>query len=411
MSKSKINDEILIELYKEGKTALELAEVFECGERTIYTHLAKLRLRGKVSYREDFEITKQNARLVSANQKYKDLSRISRKQLREKVKSENAIIEYNKNLVEIFSKYKLPTFAVRKHSSNLKGATGVVHITDAHFNELVDLVHNKYDFPIASKRLKLLALRAKQYFKPMGIQKILIAMTGDLMNSDRRLDELLSEATNRSKATFLAVNLLEHFILDLSKDFQLTVANVVGNESRLAKDVGWTEMMASDNYDFTIYNILKLIFRDSNIRMLDGNLLEQVVEISGQNVLLLHGNQLKANSMEQSIQKIKGKYTSQKIRIDFVLSGHLHSARIGDVYARGSSLVGANAYSDSALQLESRASQNLHVFYPNRNRDSIKIDLQITDDIKGYDIVKELEAYNAKSLTKAKKKKIVSNIV
>jgi len=144
--------------------------------------------------------------------------------------------------------------------------------------------------------------------------------------------------------------------------------------------------------------------------MLEGNLLEQIVEVSGQNVLLLHGNQLKASSMEQSIQKIKGKYTSQKTNIDFVLSGHLHSARIGDVYARGSSLVGANAYSDSALQLESRASQNLHVFYTNGNRDSLKIDLQVTDDIEGYNIVKELEAYNAKSLSKAKKK-TVSNIV
>ena len=231
------------------------------------------------------------------------------------------------------------------------------------------------------------------------------------MNSDRRLDELLSEATNRSKATFLAVNLLEHFILDLANDFQVTVANVVGNESRLPKDVGWTEIMASDNYDYTIYNILKLIFRNSNIKMLDGHLLEQIVEISGQNVLLLHGNQLKASSMEQSIQKIKGKYTSQKITIDFVISGHLHSARIGDVYARASSLVGANAYSDSALQLESRASQNIHIFYPNGNRDSIKIDLQVTDNIEGYNIVQALEAYNAKSLKKAKKKKIVQNVV
>lgn len=412
MSKSKINTEMLIQLYNEGKPANEIALIFECGERTVYTHLADLRLKGLIDYNENFEMTKQNSKLTSSTQKYKDLTRISRKQLREKVKVENALIEYNQNLIDIFSKYTLPAFAKRKiKKRNNKGSTGVVHLTDAHFNELVNLVHNKYDFPIASQRLKLLADKTKEYFGALGIKRILVAMTGDLMNSDRRLDELLSEATNRSKATFLAVNLLEHFILDLSQDFQVTVANIVGNESRMAKDIGWTEMMASDNYDFTIYNILKLLFRDSNITMLDGNLLEQVIEISGQNVLLLHGNQLKANNMEQSIQKIKGKYTSQKIRVDFVLSGHQHSCRIGDVYARGSSLVGANAYSDSALQLESRASQNLHIFYPNGNRDSIKIDLQVTDNLKGYDIVKKLEAYNAKSLSKAKKKKIITNVV
>jgi predicted phosphodiesterase/transposase len=411
MKKSKIDDIILIELFKEGLSALEIAEWFKCGERTVYTRLAKLRLQGKVGYKEDFEIIKQNSQLMASNQKYQDLTRISRKQLREKNKVDNALIEYNKQLIEVFSKHKLPAFVMKNNKRNNKGATGVIHVTDAHFNELVDLVHNKYDFPIASQRLKLLADKAKQYFKAIGIKNVLIAMTGDLMNSDRRLDELLSEATNRSKATFLAVNILEQFILDIAKDFQVTVANVIGNESRIAKDVGWTEIMASDNYDFTIYNILKLIFRNSDVKMLDGNLLEQIVEVSGQNILLLHGNQLKSTSMEQSIQKIKGKYTSQKVTIDFVLSGHLHSARIGDVYARGGSLVGANAYSDSALQLESRASQNLHVFYNNGTRDSVKCDLQITTGIQGYSITKELESYNAKSLDKAKKKKIVSNIV
>ncbi|MHA1739469.1 MAG: hypothetical protein ACTSWD_12845 [Candidatus Heimdallarchaeota archaeon] len=411
MSKLKIDETILIKQYNKGMTALELADFFDCGERTIYTRLAKLRVSEKIGYREDIETTKSNVKLIASSQRYQDLNRISRKQLKERVKLENALMEYNKELVDVFSNHKLPAFSIKKKKSSKRGVTGIVHVTDTHFNELVDLAHNKYDFPIASQRFKLLATKARQYFKAMGVNKILIAMTGDLMNSDRRLDELLSEATNRSKATFLAVNILEQFILDLNQDFNVTVANVVGNESRMSKDIGWTEIMASDNYDFTIYNILKLLFRDSNIKMLTGNLLEQVVEVSGQNVLLLHGNQLKANSMEQSIQKIKGKYTSQQVRVDFVLSGHLHSARIGDGYARGGSTVGANAYSDSALQLDGRASQNIHFFYDNGTRDSIKIDLQEIDDVVGYDIVKQLEAYNAKSLAKAKKKKIVTNVV
>jgi len=124
----------------------------------------------------------------------------------------------------------------------------------------------------------------------------------------------------------------------------------------------------------------------------------------------LHGNQLKAK-MEQAVQKIKGKYIARKTSVDFIISGHKHSDRIGDTYARGSSLVGANGYSDSALQLESRASQNIHIFYGDGNRDSIKIDLQNTNGIKGYDINKELEAYNAKSANKAKKKTTVIKVV
>jgi predicted phosphodiesterase len=244
-----------------------------------------------------------------------------------------------------------------------------------------------------------------------NIKNVFIAMTGDLMNSDRRMDEILSEATNRSKATFLAVNILEHFILDLAQDFNLTVASVIGNESRIGKEVGWAESVASDNYDYTIFNVLKLMFRKSKVRFLSGDSVEQVVEVAGQNVLLIHGNQIKASSVEQSIQKIKGKYTAKNVKVDFILYGHLHSCRIGDSYARGASIVGANAYSDSALQLDSRASQNIHIFYDNGTRDSIKIDLQNTDNVKGYNIAIELEAYNAKSLNKAKKKVIIQRVV
>lgn len=408
----KINDEQLVELFENGKTGSEMATIFDCNERSIWRALKRIKESGLIKDPEHFEMMRENARLVKQSQKFKDINRIERKVVRGNIQLENAVAEYNKELVEILKTYRLPKFAYSKRKiADSIPRTGIVHITDAHFNELVDLPHNKYDFPIASQRMKLLANRTKQYFKAKGIKNILIAMSGDLLNSDRRLDELLCEATNRSKATFLAVNLLEHFILDLNQDFNISISSVTGNESRIADDVGWSEIMATDNYDFTIFNILKLLFRESNIKMLEGDSVEQIVEVSGQNVLLLHGNQLKANGVEQSIQKIKGKYTARNIRIDFVLSGHLHSARIGDVYARGASLVGANAYSDGALQLESRASQNLHIFYKNGTRDSIKVDLQNTDNIQGYNIIKELQAYNAKSLKKAKKKKMVVNVV
>ena len=236
-------------------------------------------------------------------------------------------------------------------------------------------------------------------------------MTGDLLNSDRRLDELLSQATNRSKATFIAFSILEHMILDLAQDFEVTVVNVIGNESRIYKDVGWTEAVASDNYDYTIYNILKIALRKNNINFISvKNSIEQVVNINGLNVLFIHGNQI-AGKSENKVQSIKGKYTGRNELIHFIVFGDKHACRIGDTYARGSSLAGANGFSDSALELESRASQNIHIVYSNGNRDSIKIDLQNVKGIKGYPIKKELEEYNAKSLNKAKKKTIISKIV
>ena len=78
-------------------------------------------------------------------------------------------------------------------------------------------------------------------------------------------------------------------------------------------------------------------------------------------------------------------------------------------YARSSSLVGANDYSEKALNLSGRASQNLYIFYKNGNRDGIKVDLQYVDN-KGYNIDKSLEAYNPKSQEKLSQKTTILEI-
>ncbi len=352
----------------------------------------------------DLEIIAANVKLEKRDQERKDLNRIKNKTFREYARIENALTAYNKELIKLLKKNNLAKCTISHTEENLE-AVGLVHITDTHFNELVELTYNKYDFTVASKRLKKLAMRAKSYFSIYKIKKIAVLMTGDLMNSDRRLDELLNQATNRSKATFLAVQLLQQFILDLNSDFNVVVSGITGNESRVKEEIHWTDIVATDNYDWTILNMLKWIFKDSKgIEFKDPlSYNEDVINIGGKHILMLHGNQKPygpnpLNGITKSIRKYSGK----GIKIDFVIFGHLHESLISDTYARGGSLVGANAYSEDYLQLVSKASQNLHVVGENMI-DSLKVDLQNIDDIKGYNITNELIAYNTKSATKSSK--------
>ena len=360
----------------------------------------------------DLEMLVENIKLAKQKQRFQDLNRIERKAFRENARLENAVVEYNKKLIEVLEKYNLAKFTI-KHKNIETKAAGIFHLTDTHFNELVSLPVNKYDFNIASKRCKLFVDEARRYFKMKNVKNVLFAITGDLLNSDRRLDELLNEATNRSKATFLAVQLIEYMLLDLNKDFNLTVANVTGNESRIGKDISWSNILATDNYDFTIFNMLDYLFKNSKGITFVTNVdpLEQVVKVANKNILLIHGNQISNKNMEQSIAKLRGKYAARNIVVDFVISAHCHSCRVGDVYARGSSLVGANAYSDRALQLTSRASQNIHIIYKTDRIDSIKIDLQDTTNIKGYNIQKLLDVYHAKSSDKVEKQETIFKVV
>ena len=345
----------------------------------------------------DLELITENVKLAKQKQSFQDLNRIERKTFREYARVENAVEKYNEAIKNTLDKYNFSNLII-EHEEN-SNAVGVIQFSDIHFNELVDLEHNKYDFKVASSRCKYFVDKAIKYFKAFDISNILIVLSGDLLNSDRRLDELLSMATNRAKATFLAVDILQQVMLHLNNHFNISIASVTGNESRVKQEWGWAKILASDNYDFTIFHTLKYLFKDSSVNFIDGDPTEVVVEVAGQNLLILHGNgSIRATGIEKSINQMRGRYQARGTKIDYVIFGHVHSARIGDNYSRSSSMVGANDYSEKALNLAGRASQNCYIFYDNGNRDGIKIDLQNSG--KGYDIDSSLESYNAKSSSK-----------
>ena len=322
----KIDDNKYIELYLEGNTDAKIAEFFGANIRTVQKKGKKLREDGVLKYREDDAIVKENVRLAKQVQKSQDMNRIKNKAFREQARLENVVVEVQSELIRLIKTKTLPKSAYKgKKVIPSKKIGAIVHLTDLHFNELINLLCNKYDFTVASQRLRKFVQNSKVYLKTRGVKDICIAMTGDLMNSDRRLDEILAQATNRAKAVLLSTTLLEQVLLDFQLDFNVTVAHVIGNESRITKDVGWEEEVASDNYDTIIHGILKQIFKKSNIKFLDGSSTEKVIEICGQNILLIHGNQIKSTNMCKSIQQMKGKYAAEGIIIHFVISGHYHN--------------------------------------------------------------------------------------
>jgi predicted phosphodiesterase len=358
---------------------------------------------------EDNELLLENIKFKQQVQKYADSNRIERAAFRSHARISNALEEFTAQLVDMLGSLDIQT--VQHPAVRESPAVGVIQLSDLHLNELIDIKGNKYDFNIASKRLRLLAERSIRYFRANDINNIVIAITGDCLNSDRRLDEMLNQCTNRAKATLLAFHLLEQFIMHLNEIFNVNIISVSGNESRAKDEMGFSEILASDNYDFTLFNLLKIAFRNKEgITFVDGRAMEEVINIAGQNVLLMHGIAVKRD-IEKSIQQTMGRYSAHGIHIDYMFIGHIHSARIGDLYARSSSLCGSNGYSDYALNLAGRASQNIGIFYSDKSHDVMKIDLQNVDHIEGYNINIELEAYNAKSSDKLFDKKVIFQVI
>ena len=384
----------------------EIRKNLKCGNNKISEILSLAR-----SGITDADVILQNVTLAKGLQKQQDSNRIKNKTFREFARLDNSLVEISNEIKSILSKYDLSKIT-KKHDNKGDKSCGIIHLSDWHLNELVSIDGNKYDFTVASKRMKQFASKARLYLKSHGIKNVLVANSGDNLNSDRRLDEYLNQATNRMNAMMLSVYLLEQFLVDLNSDFNIQYAHVVGNESRVKDEPAWADIVASDNYDSSIFNILRYSMKSAKgIEFILGSPQELVVNVAGQNVLLVHGQQIRGK-VGSTITQIVGKYASIGTLIDFVIFGDVHESRIADNYARGSSAVGSNAYSWSGLQLAGRASQNVHIFYENKNRDSIKIDLQnIEKGIDGYDIIKDLEAYNSKSVGRLHKGTVIHQVV
>jgi hypothetical protein len=361
----------------------------------------------------DKEIVEQNVVLAKQKQKAMDKNRIANKSFREYARIENAVAEYGKEILDVLKKNNeaLRTQTEFHEYVNSNGSA-IIQLSDLHLNELINLWYNKFDFKEASKRLEKFASVSIDYLNHINARDIFIIATGDILNSDRRLDETLQMATNRAKASILSAHLIKCFIMHINKHFNVKVVSVLGNESRIPDEMSFSDNVLSDNFDYVIFAMLKEIFRDApGIEFGSIDKVEEVVKIGDKNILVRHGFGKSANKVEEEAAKTIGRLANQeKIIINYVIQGHLHSARGGDIVSRSSSLCGANAYSTNSLNLISRASQMLHIITKS-SIDTIKIDLQDTTGYEGYEFPADLEAYNAKSESKTKQKTRIMEII
>ena len=367
-----------------------------------------------ISNEQDRETLQFNVRLAKARQAQADINRIERKAFREHARIENAVAAYTRELCARLDEQQFTKGLQLTPIPEGGDSVLIVQLSDLHFNEQVNLPSNQYNFTIASQRLRKLAQRVKQLGQSYGARKVVVACLGDFLNSDRRLDELLSNSTNRSRATLLAVDILRAFLLDLRAQFEVEVYGITGNESRVNKELGWSDALATDSYDLMIYEILKRGFAGTDgIAFCGFRANELLFEVMGRTFLCLHGHQI-GSKVQKSVQEITGKYAPQGITVDYTLFGHLHASEVGDYHARNASLVGSNAYSEAGLNFCSKAAQNVHIVSGAKGAgtlDGVKVDLQDVSGIEPYPFAAEWEAYCPKSERKLHTPSVVYQVV
>lgn len=372
----------------------------EC-KKALYQFNKELEMGADDDMLDDINVIKKSA------QRAADINRIERKIWRNRTRTENALVELNKELITAVNDEGLSIKTIDHPGVEPSDNKMLVQLSDLHLNELVDIEGNKYDFNIASQRLQKYAQEIKVLAAAKGVSELVIVFTGDLINSDRRTDEMLNAATNRAHASILATKLLGSFILDLQQEYDIFIISVSGNESRIKDDFSLDNFIISDNYDFLIYNMLKLLLAEKDgIVFLDTNQFETIISANGANILITHGTTIKKD-VQHSIQQIIGKHAVKGDRVDYVLFGHIHFANITDLYSRSGSLVGSNVYSDRQLGFVSQASQVIHIVDKNGDISNYRINLQNADYYDGYPIKSDYDAYEPRLNNKSINSKII----
>lgn len=407
--------QIFKESYVEGRSSLEIEAILGVPSRTVRGILSNKGNQKKYSYllEKDGEsiehpVTKDEVlahagRLQKRIQGYQDRTRVERKIFREHARGDNLVMAMQQATLDVLEKNKFTGSDAPRKKTNFAAPIGVVQFSDVHFNELIDdLDGNQYNFEVASQRVRKHVLKAIKYFLAFDTTDIAVFFTGDLLNSDRRLDEITNAAENRSKAIFLAVDIMQQAIRELSQHFNVTVSSITGNESRVGEFIHYSNFLAGDSYDCVIHNMMAYLFNgDEKVTFIPiTNPLESVVGLNGVNFLLVHGHAHRGlaatGNLEREVIAIRAKYASRGVNVDYVICGHIHSAYISDNFSRSSGMPGNNAYSERALNLNGKASQNLFLVWKDKTIDGIKVDLQCTDGVVGYEFDQVLKSYNTK---------------
>lgn len=324
---------------------------------------------------------------------YQDIKRLERKVRRQKARDENAIYEVNKDILDFLSNYNfhqprgVKLNCDTSFSSN--NSVGVIQCSDWHIGECVNLNHNSYNLQVAAKRLSTFFIESLSLLKSKGVDTVVVALTGDLINSPRRPDEYLTNAKNSAKSFIVALDLLNQFIEEIATHFKkVIVVGVCGNESRLDKDWGNVQQVVSNNFDYMLLHGLHAMNRTDNVKFcLDQNPFETVMSINGANILVTHGTAIK--HPESDVAKIFAKFAANDVKLNYAIFGHIHNAYVSDNFARSGSLVGDNTYSFNTLSLYGKPSQNCYIVTEQGTIDAYKINLN--REMNYFDITNVLD--------------------
>lgn len=319
MNKKTIDETIFIELYKAGKNDTELAEIFQCSERTVQKYATRLRRQNRLEYRKT----------LSEN---KEKSRFKHREVFEEVKV------YVDNAKKILSKYNDPYKNIKLKTSwkRTKQTEDMVQL----WSDMHDAMINKnpltgeitYNKEIQKDELEAFfkgIYRFYQLYNPSyNIETFYITDLGDNITNDRIYHGQQMEIICGVGEQIL--NVVEHqsrLIKEALKLFpKIVFIGVPGNHGRTTSKPVAEE--ATNSFEFLKNKILQERFKDNKrVEIIVPETYLHTFKVRGHHYLMFHGNTIRGttlNSIERASKELADLATNETY--DLMLMGHFHTA-------------------------------------------------------------------------------------
>lgn len=276
-----------------------------------------------------------------------------------------------------------PRYDAPKAASKAGSRTVIIHLSDWHCGETVDLAQmeglNSFNLAIFKSRVSRLIHKATElmttHWKGAPPERIILIFGGDMITGEiheelAKTNDALSAPAVRECAERLA-----GLVTELRKIAPIDIYSVPGNHGRLTKKPE-SKGMVVNSFDTLITTIVEMVVKLNGTKDVQffypqsGDALFSVYHL---NFVATHGDRIGSKGGQgfmgpiatilRGIHKVRAYYAAQGKIIHYVLTGHLHTTSETPRGFSNGSLIGASEYSRDLKADPEPSSQNMIVVH------------------------------------------------
>ena len=377
-----------------SSTRAEARAILGLSESTLRTHLADAETKGFFK-----RTTKTYDKVDIAK---RDIEKDLKKQLTQLQRDAIGWDSIREGVLKLVTPPPRPVLIPPKNTLiRHEGRTVIIHLSDLHCGERVSLDAlgglNRYNIDIFRQRMSRLAHKAvslmTEHWKGKPPEKIVVIFGGDLISGEIHEELAKTNDALASPAVLIAVETLAGVVEKLAAVAPVDVYSLAGNHGRLTRKPE-SKGFVSNSLDTLIGQVVEMTLKgDKRIRFFYPESGDALINVYGLIFCVNHGDRNGSKGGQgflgalatiiRGMHKVHAYYASQKIRVDFVMQGHLHTTGyFPSLGMSNGSGIGPSEYGRDLKARPEEAKQNMIVVHATHGVIDFK-ELKIGDPSEG----------------------------